>query len=136
MSCKLKRTVSKPLVFLQGVVNEGNALIRKNSHNPSSRIPAPRGPRFYPWVNWPSGAGCSPPRDGWSGAPGLLVRLHFPAGQANLNPLCLHPARQKSMNPRSPSVPVSSSYLGLFKNLPFYKRTFWPFLLQSYKAPQ
>jgi hypothetical protein len=30
----------------------------------------------YPWVNWSSGAGCSPLRGVWSGTTGLPVGLH------------------------------------------------------------
>jgi hypothetical protein len=40
-------------------------------------IPAPRGPRIYPRVNWSSGAGCSPRRGIWSGTTGFPVGLHF-----------------------------------------------------------
>ena len=66
--------------FYKVAVNEGNALIRTYTNNPPSSTPAPRGPRVYPRVNWPSGAGCSPPRAVCNGTKGLPVELHFPAG--------------------------------------------------------
>lgn len=76
-------------------------------------IPAPRGPRLravthfgvqarvYPWVNWSSGAGCSPRRGVWSGTTGLPCTITVQG-----LPVGLHNGLRPKFSLRNPDLSV------------------------------